>query len=172
MSQNRNERLDVIGPSALISIGEQDNIPAKIDTGASSSSIWATDIKVTADGKLHCVLFDKESPFYTGEVLSFDDYRVHSFRSAMGEEQIRYRVFMSIKMAGKRIKVLFSLADRSKNSFPVLLGRRTLRGKFIVDVSLPNVKYERKPTSEVDLEEFKKDPLKFHQKYVIQKGEK
>ncbi len=172
MPKNNREDLTVIGPSAMISLGSQDNIPAKIDTGASSSSIWATNIKVTEDGKLNFVLFGKESPFYTGEILSFDDYRVHSFRSAMGEEQIRYRVFMSIKMAGKKIKVLFSLADRSKNSFPVLLGRRTLRGKFIVNVSLPNVEYNRKPTSEVDLEEFERDPAKFHQKYVAQKGEK
>ena len=88
--------------------------------------------------------------------------------SAMGQEQIRYRVHLPIKINGRTINVLFSLSDRSRNSFPILIGRRTLQGKFVVDVSLPDVDCEIRPKQKLDLDEFKKNPYKFHKKYMKQ----
>ncbi len=172
MSGDKKEkRLPIIGPSALVSIVDMvENVPAKIDTGAEASAIWASKIHVDKDGVLSFVLFDETSPFYDGKVYKFTDYKVVVARSAMGQEQIRYRVYLSVRIGGKRIRVLFSLANRSKNSFPILIGKRTLHGKFMVDVALPDIEYERKPKEhQAVLKEFKKDPHEFHQKYVAGK---
>lgn len=161
----------IIGPSALVSVASRVDVPAKIDTGAGASAIWASHIRIGKDGVLKFRLFGEGSPFYTGKVIKRKDFKVIVTRSAMGQEQIRYRVYFPIIIAGRRIRVLFSLADRSKNSFPVLIGKRTLQGKFLVDVSLPDIEYEIKPKQKLDLKTFKENPHEFHQKYV-KKGAK
>lgn len=156
----------IIGPSVYISVAHRDNVPAKIDTGAEASSIWASNVRVGKDGLLRFSLFGPASPFYNGKVIKRKDYKVMVVRSAMGQEQMRYRVHLPIKINGRKINVLFSLSDRSRNSFPILIGRRTLQGKFVVDVSLPDVEFEFKPKQKLDLEQFKKDPYEFHKTYM------
>ncbi|MBR2659579.1 ATP-dependent zinc protease [Candidatus Saccharibacteria bacterium] len=170
MNKSDKQNLPVIGPSAIISVDDIDGVPAKIDTGAGASAIWASNITIGQDGVLSFCLFGKSSPLYTGKVYKRTDYKVIAVRSAMGQEEIRYRVHFSVKIAGRKIRVLFSLADRSRNSFPILIGKRTLSGKFLVDVSLPDVEYEIKPKQKIDLKSFKENPHEFHQKYV-KKGE-
>jgi hypothetical protein len=110
-------------------------VPAKIDTGADTSSIWVSNIRVDKDGVLKFSLFGEGSPYYTGKVVKREAYKVGMVRSASGHEQIRYRTQFSLRIGGKRIKAMFNLSDRSRNKFPVLVGRRTLAGKFIVDVT-------------------------------------
>jgi hypothetical protein len=172
MYEENSQKLPVIGPSALVSIGKRVDIPAKIDTGAEASSIWASHIRINKDGVLKFRLFGEGSPFYNGKVFKRTDYKVATIRSAMGEEQIRYCVYFPVKIGGRKIRVLFSLANRSKNSFPILIGKRTLQGKFLVDVSLPNIRYETKPKKKIDLQTFKKDPHKFDKKYVKNQSNK
>lgn len=162
---NPNSR-PVIGPSVYISVAHRRDVPAKIDTGAEASSIWASNIRVDEDGTLKFSLFGPSSPFYNGKIIKRTDYKVMVVRSAMGQEQIRYRVHLPIKINGRIINVLFSLSDRSRNSFPILIGRRTLQGKFIVDVSLPDVPCPPRPKQKLNLKEFKKDPYQFHKTYV------
>lgn len=171
MEQRKNQNLDIIGPSVYLSVAGRQNVPAKIDTGAESSSIWATDVSVEKDGTLKFRLFGKSSPFYNGKVIRRKEYRVVVIRSAMGQEQIRYRVRMPVVINGQKIRTLLSLSDRSKNSFPILIGRRTIKGKFLVDVSLPDVEFKKKPTNKQDLKKFKENPYEFHKKYV-KKGAK
>ena len=171
-AKKESRNLPVIGPSALVSIGKRVDIPAKIDTGAEASAIWASHIRIDKDGVLKFRLFGEGSPFYNGKVFKRTEYKVTSARSAMGQEQIRYRVYFPVKINGHKIRVLFSLADRSKNSFPILIGKRTIQGKFLVDVSLPDIKYNPKPKQKIDLKTFKKDPYKFHNEYVKNQSKK
>ena len=172
MHKSDKENLPIIGPSTIVSVGGVSNVPAKIDTGAGSSAIWASDIAVSKKGVLSFCLFGKGSQFYTGKIHKRTDYKVFVVRSAMGQEEIRYRVYIPVNIAGHRIKALFSLADRSKNSFPVLIGRRTLNGKFLVNVSLPNIEHkEIKTEQRIDIKKFRKNPHEFHKQYV-KKGEK
>ncbi len=166
MCLNENQR-DILGSSEYIEIAGIKNIPAKIDTGADSSSIWASHISVDQDGVLHFRLFGKNSPFYTGEELKRKDYRVAIVRSASGHEQIRYRTHFSTIIKGRKIKVLYNLSDRSKNNFPVLVGRRTITNKFLVDVSKNNtgIKPKRAHTKKIQ-QYLKEDPYRFHKNYV------
>lgn len=173
MSDKKSESLPIIGPSALVSIGTRaTDVPAKIDTGAGASSIWASHIRIDKDGVLKFRLFGEGSPFYNGKVYKRTDYKVTVARSAMGEEQIRYRVYFPVKIENRTIRVLFSLADRSKNSFPILIGKRTLHGKFLVDVSRPDVKHDKKPKQKIDEKFFKDHPHEFHKKYVKKSSKK
>lgn len=126
----------IIGIVEPVSIGQRAiNVPAKIDTGADSSSIWASNIRVCQDGSLKFSLFGKGSPYYNGKIFRRTDFSVVQVRSSNGISQTRYRTYFSIKLAGRKIRVLFSLADRSKNTYKILIGRRTISNKFVVDVT-------------------------------------
>ena len=67
--KNNSKELGIIGSSERITIAGIENVPAKIDTGADSSSVWASHIRVTRDGILKFRLFDEGSPYYTGRTL-------------------------------------------------------------------------------------------------------
>jgi hypothetical protein len=110
-------------------------VPAKIDTGADASSIWCSKFEIK-DGKLRCVFFGKGSEFYTGEVVEFDAKNVDLTRVAnsFGHKQIRYKIKIPMTIKGRKIKATFTLTDRSTKLYPVLIGRSTLKGKFLVDV--------------------------------------
>lgn len=143
------------------------NIPVKIDTGADRSSIWASELEIDKDNVLHFVLFDKDSPYYSGKRHTARNYSAHLVRSSNGNAQVRYRVYLSIELAGRKIRGSFSLADRSQNTYPVLVGCRLLNKKFLVDVSKVS---KVKPPSEAEpsgvlTDELRKDPQAFFKKY-------
>lgn len=164
MSQKERTELGVIGSVEFIDVASHKNIPAKIDTGADSSSIWASHICVRKDGTLEFKLFGEKSPFYTGETIRRKDFQAVLVRSSSGHEQIRYRTHLSTKIAGRRIKALFTLSDRRKNIYPVLIGRRSISGKFIVDVS-KNHNDVRPKKPKIIKKYLEKDPYEFHEKY-------
>ncbi|MBR3257060.1 ATP-dependent zinc protease [Candidatus Saccharibacteria bacterium] len=169
IDKNQPDSPGIIGSTEYVSVGKSGiykNIPAKIDTGADSSSIWASNIEITPEGILKFVLFDEGSDFYTGKVISRKDYKVAVVRSATGEEQIRYRTHLRLTVAGKTINALFNLSDRSKNNFPILIGRRTISGKFLVDTSIKNVPQPPKNPKTTPLnDELRDNPREFYLKH-------
>ncbi len=141
------------------------DVPAKIDTGADSSSVWASNIRVDRQGVLKFSLFGEGSPYYTGKTIKREQYAVASVKSSNGQEQIRYRVRLSLRLGGKRIRASFTLTDRSTQAFPVLIGRRTLVNKFIVDVTRATHESPAKEITKVLNKKLSKDPYKFYKKH-------
>ena len=123
-------RTNVVFPT---DIGQ--TVPAKVDTGADYSSVWASDIR-EEDGVLSFVLFAPGSPYYSGKVHTSTDYEVTRVKNSFGTVEERYKTRLSLRIEGRRIRVTFSLADRSQNRYPILIGRKTLSGKFLVDTRL------------------------------------
>lgn len=159
--------INIIGSTEFVEVAGVKNIPAKIDTGADSSAIWASDIDMKEDGTLIFSLFDKKSPLYTGERLKTNDYKARRVRSSNGTTQIRYRVVLPLKIGQKTFKAFFTLANRSKNHFPILIGRYALEeGNFLVDVRKTAVP-RKIPHSPSKLDrELRENPYKFHKKYA------
>ena len=112
------------------------DVPAKIDTGADLSSIWATNI-TESDTGLSFELFGPASPFYNGKTISIpkDQYTMTRVSSSFGHKEYRYRIKLPIKVAGKRIRATFTLSDRKDKLYPILIGRRMISSKFYVDVA-------------------------------------
>lgn len=115
-----------------------ENIAIKIDTGAYTSSIHCDKI-IEEDGKLTCLFIDVEHPFYDKKKFTFTDYKQVTVRSSNGIAQQRYAIQTSIKIFDKTYRISLSLNDRSDMRFPVLIGRKFLSGKFIVDPQLENL---------------------------------
>lgn len=108
-------------------------IPARIDTGAKTSSVWASNI-VEHDGRLSFVLFEAGSTHYTGNIITTDSFQIRAVASSNGAVEQRYAVKLLVELAGRKIRAYFTLANRSTQVYPVLVGRNVLRGKFLVDV--------------------------------------
>lgn len=127
----------VIGRAEQVVLSDhgEECIPARIDTGAKSSAVWATNIQ-EKNGVLYFTLFGHDHPHYTGHIHRTRHYRKTIVSSSMGAVQERYVVRLRVKLRKKKIIARFTLADRSTQVYPVLIGRNILRGKFIVDVNL------------------------------------
>lgn len=148
-------------------------VPAKIDTGADTSSVWVSNIRVDKNGVLRFTLFGENSSYYTGKTIKREHYKIGVVRSASGHEQVRYRTQLSLRLGGKRIRAMFNLSDRSKNKFPVLIGRRTLSGKFVVDVSQARYADTEKVFEAESRElntELEKDPYLFYRNHYRKTG--
>ena len=132
------KELTVIGRAEKIDLLDFaiDEVTAKVDTGADLSSIWASNVEEKEDG-LHFVLFGPESPHYTGKVQHFTkpDYSLTRVANSFGQKELRYKVKLRINLKDRRIRATFTLSDRSQKTYPLLLGRRLLHGKFLVDVT-------------------------------------
>lgn len=126
----------IIGTTEYVIIPDHSQalVPAKIDTGADSSAIWASHITLE-DGTLSYSLFDKGSSLYTNEMRKTTRFRVVSVRNSFGHEELRYKIPLKIKIGNKTLTSWFTLADRSRNMFPMLLGKSFLKHSFVVDVS-------------------------------------
>jgi hypothetical protein len=165
----------IIGRNELVDLLRyaRRQVPAKIDTGADSSSIWVSHVRVDKDGVLRFSLFGEGSPFYNGKTIKRENYGAAMVRSATGHQQIRYRTQLTLRLGGKRIRTTFNLSDRSQNKFPVLIGRRTISGKFVVDVSQSKYDDEKRvfATETQSLnKELQVNPYEFYKKHYKQFG--
>ncbi len=167
-----NQEKTIIGRNVRIDFGKRAvGVPAKIDTGADGSSLWASNIRVDKNGVLKFSLFGEGSPYYNGKVLKRTDFSVAIVKSASGHKIMKFRTYLTITLGGRKIKVLFGLSDRSSHKYPVLIGRRTIAGKFIVDVANSEVTEKKKTHTNKLNKELAKNPHNFYKKYY-QKGAK
>ena len=111
------------------------DVDAKVDTGAFRTVLHCERCEEveTANGKMLEADFKLEG----SEVkrLYFTNYFSREFKSSFGEKEKRFCVQTTIKIGKKKIKSSVSLTDRSDMKFQVLIGRKTLLRRFLVDVS-------------------------------------
>ena len=140
MSAPRPDKL-VIGRTVAVDFPQLglESIAAKVDTGAMTSSIHCKDIELVRHPlgeQVAFTLLDPDHPEYTGRRLHAPDFTTKKIRSSFGNEQERYVIKSDLIVAGRRLTTEFTLADRESMVYPVLLGRRLLRGNFVVDVEV------------------------------------
>ena len=127
----------IIGRAEKVIFVEHNDLEvvAKIDTGADLSSLWASDIHETEAG-LTFYLFGHQSPHFLNNEVTVPKGAYHMTRisNSFGQKEQRYVVKRKIKLQSKIINASFTLSDRSKKTYPILIGRRTIQGKFLVDV--------------------------------------
>jgi hypothetical protein len=128
--------LKTIGWRELVALPELGlhRIPAKIDTGARTSSLHATILEE----------FEREGQIFVRFAVDFPDQQVRQVCEAVhmdwrgvtssnGSTQLRRIIKTPLKIGGARFRAEISLADRSDMRFPMLIGRSSLRRRFVVD---------------------------------------
>ena len=115
-------------------------IHAKIDTGAYNCSLHCSNAEVV-DGKLQFILLDEEHPEFTGMKFTSKNFEKREIKNSFGEAEMRFVIKTRIKIYGYMIRAEFSLSDRGNLKFPVLLGRKILRKRFLIDVDQKDLSY-------------------------------
>jgi len=118
-------------------------VEVKIDTGAYTSSIHCSKIYVE-NAILYCNFLDEKHPEYSLKTHSFNNFRTINVKSSNGIAQIRYEIKTRISIFKKDYTISLSLSDRSDMKFPVLLGRKFLNPKFVVDPALVDLSFNNK----------------------------
>jgi hypothetical protein len=116
------------------------NIHAKIDTGAFTSSLHCSRAGVV-NGQLEFVLLDDEHPEFTGMKFVFKEFTERDVKNSFGVAERRYVIKTTVKIFDEEISAEFSLSDRDALRFPILLGRKILRDRFLIDVTKKNLSY-------------------------------
>lgn len=132
----------IIGRSEMLEIIDAGNlkVPAKTDTGAYRSSIHASNIKVGDDGILRFdLLIGHPTHVKKIDQISTDTYSRVTVVNSFGQREKRYEIKLRVKLGPKVFTASFSLADRSGNKYPVLLGRQLLNDRFLIDTTKSNV---------------------------------
>jgi hypothetical protein len=129
----RSDRIDLPGLGLT-------NIHAKIDTGAYTSSLHCSRAEVI-NGKLEFILLDEEHPEFTGMPFTVEAFTEREIKNSFGVAEKRFVIETSIKIFGEEIMTEFSLSDRDALRFPILLGRKVLRERYLIDVTKKDISY-------------------------------
>ncbi|KLV09120.1 hypothetical protein ABT56_02690 [Photobacterium aquae] len=112
---------------------------ARVDTGATTSSLSATDVQIfERDGKEWARFYLNHTTYERPEdadVIEAPVVRWVKIRQANSEEAERRPVIEAwIKLGQLHEKAQFTLADRTQMTYPVLLGREFFKDIALVDV--------------------------------------
>jgi hypothetical protein len=131
----RTPELPIIGRLARVKLQDHGvrRAIARIDSGATNSSIDASDIHIK-NGELHFTLFNKNNPIYTGKEFTTRDFKNTNMRNTTSQQE-RYTIVLKFELGGKVYDIPFALADRSNMLYPILIGRNFLNGRYTVDTS-------------------------------------
>ncbi|MGM0589148.1 MAG: ATP-dependent zinc protease [Bacteroidota bacterium] len=137
----------VIGRSELVDFPKLDllGINARVDTGAYTSSLHAHRIEpYEKDGEawVKFNLLDPSHEEYNDKLFNLPVHDVRVVKSSNGISERRYIIKTSLKLFNQLYDVELSLTDRTEMKYPVLLGRKLLMGRFIVDVSKVNCSHK------------------------------
>lgn len=134
--------LSIVGWRELILLPDFTDVPikAKIDTGARTSAIHAKQIESLDREGHRWVRFLLDLGERHGKPMvveaPLNDKRM--ITSSNGEFEERLIIKTSLVLGEHSFQAEFSLANRSKMMFPILIGRAALNQRFIVD---PNCSY-------------------------------
>jgi len=121
-------------------------IDIKMDTGAYTSSIHCHNITTTKiDGieTLNFTLLDPTHNKYDGKEYKTVKFCEKRIKNSFGNSEKRFVIDTEIELFGKIYPIKLSLSERGEMKFPILIGRRFLMGKFIVDSSKYDLSYKK-----------------------------
>ncbi len=123
------------------------NIEAKVDTGAYTSAIHAHKIEETSingENFINFTLLDPEHILYNERVFRTKNYYKKIIKSSNGTSEERFAIKTTITLFNQTYQIELTLSERSDMKYPILLGRKFLTKKFIVDTSQKNNSYKLK----------------------------
>lgn len=145
------KQLPVVGWRELVHLPDLGlhAVPAKIDTGARTSSLHGVVLdEFKRDGEKmvrFAVDFEQQHVRQICEAVHVD---VRGITSSNGETQYRYVIKTPLKIGDVEFRAEISLANRADMKFPMLIGRSSLRRRFVVDsgyswLQTPEIKVQK-----------------------------
>ena len=132
--------VNILGSEEWCSFGELQipAIKARIDSGAKTSSIQATNIKRVIRQGVPYVDFEVNPIQDNRSVSVFCSAKIVDTRiikSSSGTTQKRYVIKTPLTIMGQTFEIELTLANRDSMDYRMLLGREAMNGRFLVDPS-------------------------------------
>jgi hypothetical protein len=118
------------------------NVIAKIDTGANLASIDAADIKIVSRDKVKYVKFKVMKRNNTVRKTSAPLEGYKRIKSSNGDVERRPYIKTTLLMDGITKKIELTLTDRGPMEYTMLIGRKALGRRWIVN---PSISFSTKP---------------------------
>ena len=135
-SAKKPAKLRTVGWRELVDLPELGlaGVPAKIDTGARTSSLHATILEeFEREGERFVRFAVNLGPQDTRHECEAIHVDWRGITSSNGNTQHRMIIKTPLKIGNLTFRAEISLADRSDMKFPMLIGRSSLRRRFLVD---------------------------------------
>ena len=138
--------MEIIGATDIVDLPELGwyKVPVRVDSGANTSSIHCSKVHLIQENgeSILCFYLDAKrgAPQQSFLVKEFKETVI---RNSSGKEEKRYVIKTAIKLFGRKIRTEFTLANRRKMSYPILLGRKLLKNRFVIDVSKKDLSADR-----------------------------
>ena len=120
------------------------NLGAKIDTGAKTSSLHCSYIKQIDEKNVTFEVLDETHKKYKDKRYTMPIKRIASVRSSNGIVEKRFVISTKVVIFNKSYNTEFTLRNRTKMNYPILLGREFLKQGFLVDVREGYLSYSQK----------------------------
>ena len=123
------------------------DVDIKIDTGAYTASIHCHKIetrKIEDRDVLIFSLLDPSHSQYGDKEFSTENFNEKLIKNSFGSTEKRFVIETDIRLFGRKFDIELSLSERGEMKFPILIGRRFLMGKFIVDPSKYDLSYKQR----------------------------
>lgn len=111
---------------------------AKIDTGAYTSSLHCENISLSYENSkpiLYFSIANAESSSAEPEQFRYEEFKVKKIKNSFGEMEERFVIKTLVHIGRKKIWSSISLSNRDSMRYPLLIGRRLVKGRFLVDVN-------------------------------------
>lgn len=113
-----------------------DSIKAKLDTGALTSSLHAFDLHHFTRNGIEMVRFTIHPVQRTRKIVSIAEARMvdhRKVRTSSGHQELRPVIETQLKVGDQQWPIEITLTRRDSLGFRMLLGRRALRRRVLVD---------------------------------------
>lgn len=115
-----------------------EDVIAKIDTGADTGALHVIYEKLVTDDEGKQWL-EYQAIDETHNIIRTDKFERVTVVSSNGTDQDRYKIHTTLILRGQEYDIDLTLADRSEMTYEVIIGRKFLEGRFLVDVSQENI---------------------------------
>ncbi|WP_372751413.1 ATP-dependent zinc protease [Labilibaculum sp.] len=123
------------------------DIALKVDTGAYTSSIHCheiTECSINGINHIKFKLLDPSHLNYNEKEFVVKNYNRKRIKNSFGKSEYRYIIKTLIHIFNNTYEIELSLSERSEMKYPILIGRKLLNGKFIVDTTKSNISFKQK----------------------------
>lgn len=143
--ESRIENMHTIGRTDKVDFPELGlvNIEVKIDSGAYTSAIHCEKINAFYKDDGHFVKFtvyNEENPIERVAKV----FASKQVKNSFGQIEYRYTIKTPVILFEKSYLIELALTNRSSMKYPVLLGRKLLGQRFMIDVTKQNLSFKEK----------------------------
>lgn len=118
------------------------NLPMRVDTGAATSSLHVENLQEFKRGGRNWVSFDLHPDIHNvdlGVRITTQVKGRKKVKSSSADRELRIVIDTPLSLAGQEWTIKLTLSNRAEMTYPMLLGREAMAGRFLVDPEKENI---------------------------------